>query len=380
MEKKELISSKKKVLILITKGNFGGAQRYVYEIATNIPKNDFDVVVACGEGETLKNKLRESGIRVIEIRSSKRNINIIRDIKLFFELLKIIKQEKPDVLHLNSSKIGGIGSVIGRIQKVPNIVFTAHGWAFNENRNILSKIIIKFLHSVTILLSHRTIAVAEKIKTSISSFSFIKNKMVIIYNGIKNYKLLTAKESSEKLGIEKDKMVIISIAELHSNKGLDIAIKSISLLSKKMQEKINYLIIGNGEERDSLEKLIRDLDLENNVRLVGFLPDAKIFLSAANIFLLPSRTEALPYVILEAGLAGLPIIATSVGGIPEIIKDMQNGILVPPNNSKEIAEAISYYLDHKDKQKEFGKNIKQTILELFPFSKMISETLKIYNS
>ena len=374
----ETKNNKKKVLICITKANFGGAQRYVYELATNIPKESFEVVVACGEGETLKSKLQEKGIRVISIESSKRNISISRDIKLFFELLKIIRQEKPDVLHLNSSKISGVGGVAGRIEGVPKIVFTAHGWAFNENRSFLSKVIIKILHSITVLLSHTTIAVAEKIKTSISSLSFIRNRIVVICNGIKNYKLLSIKESSEKLGIESGKTIIMSIAELHPSKGLDIAIKSISLLPKEKQEKISYLILGSGEEKDSLEKLITDLGLENSVRLLGFVPDAKSFLRVADMFLLSSRTEAFPYVILEAGLAGVPTIATNVGGIYEVIKDMQNGILVPPRNPREIAEAISYLLDRKDKQKEFSKNIKQTVSEFFPFSKMLEETLRVY--
>lgn len=371
--------AKKKVLICITKANFGGAQRYVYELASNIPKDEFDIVVACGEGDTLKNKLQENGIRVINLESSKRNINVVRDVKLFFELLKIIKKEKPDVLHLNSSKVGGVGSLAGRIAKVPNIIFTAHGWAFNENRSMISKFVIKVLHSITVLLSHTTIAVAEKIKNSISSFSFIKEKIAVIPNGIKNYKLLTIKESLEKLGVSgSNKTIIVSIAELHPSKGLDTAIRAISLLREDRRSKIIYLILGNGEEKSVLEGLIKDLRLDETIKLLGFVPEAKSLLSGADLFLLPSRTEAFPYVLLEAGLAGVPTIATSVGGIPELIKDMQNGILVPPRNPREIAEAISYLLDHKDKQKEFSKNIKQTVSEFFPFSKMLEETLHIY--
>ena len=93
---------------------------------------------------------------------------------------------------------------------------------------------------------------------------------------------------------------------------------------------------------------------------------------------MPSRTEAFPYAILEAGMAGLAIIATSVGGIPEVIKDMQNGILVHPCNPKEIAEAILYLLNHPDKQKEFGSEIKKLFQTFFSLEKMISETNHLY--
>ncbi|HEY4494541.1 MAG TPA: glycosyltransferase family 4 protein [Candidatus Paceibacterota bacterium] len=373
------IPRKKKVLLCITKGNFGGAQRYVYELATNIPKEEFEVVVACGEGETLREKLKEKNIRVVDLESSRRDINIVRDIKAFFEIKRLIRKERPDIIHLNSSKIGGLGALAGRIEKVPNIIFTAHAWAFNENRGFLSKTVIKILHFITILLSHTTIAVAEKIKNSISSLSIVKEKIVVIHNGIKNFKILTKKDSLEKLGLPKtNKTVIISISELHPNKGIDIAIKAISFLPQEKRNRIIYLVLGDGEEKSILNNLIEALNMKDHIKFLGFVPDAKSLLSGADLFLLPSRTEAFPYVILEAGLSGIPIIATSVGGIPETIKDMQNGILVPPRNPREIAEAISYYLDHKEKQKEFSKNIKQTISEFFTFDKMLTDTLDIY--
>jgi glycosyltransferase involved in cell wall biosynthesis len=106
--------------------------------------------------------------------------------------------------------------------------------------------------------------------------------------------------------------------------------------------------------------------------------NAKSILPGADIVLVPSRTENLPFAVLEPGLYGLPIIATSVGGIPEIIKDMRNGILVHPRNPKEIAEAIIYMLHHKERTKEFGIEIKNTVTNFFSFEKMLSETIDIY--
>ena len=135
---------------------------------------------------------------------------------------------------------------------------------------------------------------------------------------------------------------------------------------------------GDGEEKENLNKLVFELGIENIVRFLGFVPDAKKLLSGADIFLLPSRTEAFPYSILEAGMAGLPVIATSVGGVSEMIHDMQNGILVHPQNPKEMAEAILYILDHEENRKEFGHEIKKTITNFFSLEKMLSETIKIY--
>ncbi len=370
---------KKKILFLITKGNFGGAQRYVYDLATSLPKDKFEVTVACGQGGLLIERLKEARphdavgqakIRTIEIESLDRDIKTFKDFTVFKNLIKIIKQEKPDIIHLNSSKIGGLGSLAGRICKVPKIIFTGHGWAFNENRNFLQKNLILFLHWLTILLCNTTIAVSEKAKKDIDWLPFIKEKIKVVYNGIGKFDLAPREAS--------DKTRIFSISELHKNKGIDVALKAISLLPKEIREKIIYAVAGDGEERAGLEKMAKELQIENLVRFLGFVPDAKKLLSDCDIFLLPSRTEAFPYAILEAGMAGSPIIATSVGGIPEIIHDMQNGILIHPQNPKEIAEAILYLLSHPEKQKEFGNEIKKTVTNFFSLNTMLEETTRLY--
>lgn len=370
---------KQKILYVITKGNFGGAQKYVYDLATHLPQEQFEVVVACGQGETLKQKLTEKNIRVIELPDSERDINFFKDLKTFFDILKIIKEERPDIINLNSSKIGGLGSLAGRFGKVPKIIFTAHGWAFNEKRSTLSKFIIIFLHWITVFLSHQTIAVSQKTKNDLAWLPFIKQKITVIHNGIENFKFVSKEESRLKLAPQNEgKILIYSISEMHQNKGLDIALKALSLLPSNIREQILYIVAGSGEEKKKLEKLAHELKVDGITKFFGFVDNAKQYLKGADIFLFPSRNENLPFAILEAGLAGLPIIATSVGGIPEIIVDMQNGILVHPNKPKEIAEAILYYLEHPKKQKEFSKNIRETVSNSFSLEKMLQHTINVY--
>lgn len=369
----------KKILFMVTKGNFGGAQRYVFDLATNLPKDQFESVVACGEGTSLRNKLKEKNIRVVELLSSQRDINIIKDIKAFFEIKKIIDQERPDILHVNSSKAGGLGALAGRLAGVPKIIFTAHGWAFNENRSSLSKFIILCLHWITILLSHSTIAVSRKTKRDIGSMPFVEHKIKVVHNGLEHFDLLPRAEAEQILVKKNDKQVVFfTLSELHWNKGLDTALQGIAELPSEIKEKIIYYIAGSGEERERLENLVEKLGIKDSVCFLGFVDDAKKLLSGADVFLFPSRNENLPFAILEAGYAGLPIIATSVGGIPEIIKDMQNGILIHKDNKKEVLEAITHLLNHPEKQKEFGEEIRKTVSTFFTLDKMVQETVRVY--
>lgn len=384
------MQEKKKILFCITKGNFGGAQRYVFDLATHMSKTVFDIVVACGQGGLLIERLKEANIRTIEIEGLEREIKTEKDFEVLKNLIKIIREEKPNIVHFNSSKIGFLGSLAVLFLKLSSIIhnskfiirsiFTSHGWAFNEqNRSTFSKIIFYIAHYFTVLVCDTTIAVSEKTKNDITWLPFIKDKIKIVHNGIEKFKTLSKKEAAEIL-VKKDKKetVILTLAELHHNKGIDVALQGISLLPQNVKERINYYIAGNGEERENLEKLADDLKIKNTVHFLGFMADAKKLLSGADIFLLPSRTENLPYAVLEAGFLGVPVIATSVGGIPEIIRDMQNGILVYPKNPKEIAEAIMYMLDHKDKQKEFGSEIKKTVTNFFSLEKMLKETIELY--
>lgn len=373
------MNGKKKILLVITKAEpMGGAQKHVYDLATHLSKTDFDIVVACGYGHTLKDKLRDAGVRVVELVNSERDINTSKDWATFKELRKLIREEKPDVLHLHSSKIGGLGGLAGRIEKVPKIIFTGHGWAFNENRGFLSKTVIIFLHWLTILLAHKTMAVSQKTAHDIDWLPFVKNKVRVVYNGVSKLPSVTKKEAREFFGVDSKKTLIFSLSELHKNKGVDLAIRAIKILPEEKREKVVYCVAGTGEEKENLEKLIAELRVRDSVKLLGFIPNGSQYLPGADIFMMPSRTEAFPYSLLEAGQAGLPIIATSVGGMPELIKDMHNGILVYPNNSTEIAEAISYLLEHKDRAKEFGKEIKNTVKNFYSIDRMVSETIGIY--
>ena len=160
--------TRKKILFVITKSNWGGAQQYVFTLATHFSKQGNAVtVVLGGTGDTgapvglLAERLKQHGIPTIFLTSFARDISLVHDIRSFFELHKIISSIRPDILHVNSSKAGGIGALAGRIAGVKNVIYTAHGWAHREARNPLSKLLLWFISWVTILLSHKTIAVSE---------------------------------------------------------------------------------------------------------------------------------------------------------------------------------------------------------------------------
>ena len=378
-----------KILYLITKSNWGGAQRYVFDLASEL-KDKHEVIVGLGGEGTLKINLEKENVRVIPIKQLGRDVKASSDLKSFFDILKILKKEKPDVVHLNSSKIGIIGALACRVAGIKKIIFTAHGWAFNEDRPAWQKLLIKTIAYSTIILCHKTIAVSKNIADSFLRWPFTKNKIIVVHNGIekiefiekeKALKELTSHSPILKEAIEttKEPLVVGMIGELHKIKGQIYAIEAIKDLLKEFPN-ILLLIIGGGEEEKKLNEAINKLELKRNVFLLGHIPKASRYLKAFDIFLLASLSEALAYVVLEAGQAGLPVVATNVGGIPEIISNNETGILIKSKNTKEIVLGIKCMIKNPENKKFFGEKLRSEIEAKFTLKNMLDGTTKIYNS
>ncbi|MCA9365341.1 glycosyltransferase, partial [Candidatus Kaiserbacteria bacterium] len=371
------------ILYLITKSNYGGAQKYVFDLATNLDKNQYEVVVALGGSGALKDKLIESNIRVISINSLQRDISIKKELLSFWEIYKIVKKEKPDVFHINSSKAGGIGGFIGRICFVPKIIFTAHAWVFNETRPSWQKLILKFLHWLTVILSHQTITVSDALKKQMN-WPFATRKMITIHNGLSKIYFLNKNEARHELATLEPKLKHYindiwtgSIGELHTTKRHDVMINAVANLVAEGHQ-IRHLIIGEGELKNELDEIIKKLNLTENIFLMNHLDKASKYLKAFDIYTQPSRSEALGYTVIEATMAGLPIIASEVGGIPEIIENNKEGILVPKENSTALYNALILLLKNKELANKYANTALNKSLE-FTLEKMISKTSSLYN-
>jgi len=376
----------KRVLLVITKSNFGGAQKYVFELAKSLSRNGFEVAVALGGNGVLIDKLKISQIPVFILPSLGRDISFFSDFKSGFELFKVIDQYKPDILHLNSSKIGAIGSIVGRMCLVPRIVFTIHGWAFNEERSVLSKILIKSIYSITIFFSHASLAVSQMTADQakiLPLYSLFQNKIKVVLNGIEIPNFISKTEArsflSQKCNTDlSSKTIVGQIAELHPIKSIRTLITSAQALVSKYPNLV-FLIIGDGEEKESLARLILELNLQDKVFLTGYIDNAAQYIKAFDIFTLTSKSEALALVLLEAGLAEVSVIASRVGGIPEIIEDKHTGQLFESSNSNELSAKIEYVLNMSSFEKEMIlKNFHDKILDSFLIEHVTKNTTAHY--
>ncbi len=317
---------------MITKSNWGGAQRYVFDLATALPKGQFDVSVALGGNGLLAQKLQLAGIVVYHSTAMSRDVSFNKDVQSFFELYRLFTKGQPDVVHLNSSKAGALGALAARMAGVTTIIFTAHGWPFGEKRSALSRSVIWLASWITALLSSKVICVSEHDLHQAQKMPFITNKAVRIYNGIDIHAPLGDGGTIRK-AFPPNVSITGTVGELNKNKN------QIALLKKARNDASMYVaIVGEGEDRAMLERVLFEYGLKDRVKLFGFMPASEV-LKGFDTFALPSLKEGLPYVLLEAKAAGLPIEANPVGGIPEILA----GKLEDFTLEKMVGETIKLY-------------------------------------
>ena len=374
------IMRKKKILCVITKSVWGGAQRYVFDLATNLPRNRFDVTVAAGGNSHLIQKLHNAEIPTVSIPHLERNIKPINEILSLWSLFKIFRDKRPDVVHLNSSKIGGLGAVAARLAGVPNIIFTAHGWAFNEDRPRWQRSFIVFLSWFAARFQHHIIHVSKRDFDATLALGIAAPKKAEFIPLGRTTPNFLPKDKARKFWFQKTgrkispgTKLVGTIAELTKNKGLNHLIDAIYNL-QSTSYKLQAIIIGEGEEREKLQNKINSLGLQNTVHLAGFVPDAAQYLKAFDIFVLPSLKEGLPYTLLEARHAEIPVAASDVGGVPDIIRHGKEGFLVEPRNPEKLANAILLLLKDGIRTKRTNPD---NDLEL---ETMLKKTIALYES
>jgi glycosyltransferase involved in cell wall biosynthesis len=329
----------KRVLYLITKATWGGAQRYVFDLATNAKRQGYEVSVAYGNWGKLARDLERSGIEMVPIASLGRNISLLSDIQSFYAIWRCIRETRPDVVHVNSSKAAALGALAARLIGVRHIIFTAHGWPFKENRSVIWKSVIYCISWFTAVLSHETIVVSKSDEVIGKKMLVAGKKVRYVPLGIVPPEFLDSETAAAKLSLSPSPWPkVVTIAELTPNKGIRFAVEAVALL-KKSGTNVSYFIAGDGENHSALTERAKVLDVADRVHFLGFIPDAATYLHAFDMCLLPSIKEGMPYVLLEAAYADLPIVATSVID-PGFFEKYPLVTKVDPANPEALAHAI----------------------------------------
>lgn len=378
----------KKIALVVTQSSWGGAQRYVYDLALSFKRQGHVVLVVAGKDKDpiLLKRLEEQQIETMTLASLIRSINPFIDIVCLIQLFLLFKSRKFDVVHLNSSKAGILGSAAAWFACSPCIVYTAHGFVFNEQLSPITKRFYIFIERFSSFFRDLIITVSELDHHTALQYGIVpRQKLRTIWNSIdvtcdtyvERQKARTYLLGDVDINLN-DKFVIGCVANFYTNKGLSYLITAMQSVVKKYPHAV-LLIIGDGSLRPDLEKLIIHMGLNHHVFLVGYRNDPEQHLKAFDLLVLSSLKEGLSYTLLEAARARVPIIATAVGGTPEIIYDHIHGLLVHPSDIESLAEAVVAAIQDPQTLKHYAIQAHERVTKEFDIENMVSTTLEAYS-
>ena len=357
---------KLKIVQVITRmDHAGGAQIHVRDVVSYLQRQGHPVHLITGAMENIHQGFGH--IPTYHVNKLVRELRPLADVRAFFETRKILKMIDPDIVATHSSKAGIIGRLAAKSLRIP-VIFTAHGWSFTEGMPNPKRAIYRLIEKLAGVFTDRVIAVSEYDKQlAIRRKVIHERKIISIQNGVHDYPL-------------KHPKVFNAVPRLTMIARFDIPKKQINLLeslSKLKHLEWTMHFVGDGTEKLKAEQYANELGIAHRVFFEGWRKDVETVLEKSDIFLLISGYEGLPLSILEAMRAGLPIIATEVGGVKEAVK-VGNGILVETDDHEGLKSAIERLIKDKDLRTQMGTKSRKLFEEQFTFAKMMEETMSLY--
>ena len=364
-----------RILYVITLPDIGGAQTHLLEVACAMQKSGHDVQIVAGKYGWLTEQLAIKGIEISVIDELVREISLKKDLATVHKIRNIIKKWHPDIVHCHSSKAGIVGRIAAFIEGVPSI-FTAHGWAFTEGIPFFKRVIYSLVERVMLNFTAYVLCVSEYDKALAEKWFLSKSpKLLAVHNGIKDTFYVKLHKDVLCTGVLK----LIMVGRFSLQKDHLLLIRAVEKINNEYPNSVFLTLVGDGELFEGAEQYVNTHGLKNVISLLGERIDINELLVQNDVFCLISNYEGLPISIIEAMRAGLPVIASDVGGNNELVKDGLNGFLVERGNSEQLVERISFLLEHKEILRELGQKSREFYLKEFSAEQMMKRISQAYS-
>ena len=363
-----------RILYVITKSEIGGAQTHLMEVVRYMHYAGHDVLVVTGTAGWLTNELATIGVDYVILPDLIREINPAKDIKTITSICHILEDKQPDIIHCHSSKAGIVGRIAGAIKNIP-AVFTAHGWAFTSGVSPVKRIIYTAIEHMMLGITSKVICVSE-FDRQLAKRWFLHNynRIVTIHNGIVDKKFISSTVREYTLPLK-----LVSVARFSHQKNNMELIRVVEQVNKLYSDSLQLNMVGDGSLLSEAQAYVTSHKLENDVHFLGSRTDVDDILNQNDIFCLISNYEGLPISIIEAMRAEMPIIASNVGGVNELVQDEVNGFLIPRGNISELVDKLKYILHHKELIKSMGEASRKIYEEEYTADRMNKKILSVYN-
>ena len=391
------ILKKTRVIHIITRLDKGGSAETTLLIVSLMNHEKYDVFLAHGlslesrmsimekEAVSLDMSLAEAkGVSLFALPSLVRRLSFKNDLLAFISIYRLIKRIKPHIVHTHTSKAGVLGRLAACLAGVPIIIHTPHGHVFHSYYGPIMTKIFVFTEKILSFITDKITALTnrereEHLEEGIASIE----KYVIIHSGVMLDRLMNMSVDIEagkkEYGIPQDCNVIGVIGRLVPIKGHKYLVSAAKKIVKEFSNTV-FVFVGDGYLNASLERQAESIGVRKNIIFTGWRKDAAEILNLFDILVFPSLNEGMGKVLVEGMALGKPIVASSVGGIIDLVRNGENGILVPPGDSDALGNAILQLIKNRNLAEELGKNGKAKVYPEFDVSVMVKEIDDLYES
>ena len=383
-----------KLFHIITRLDMGGSAQNTLDTCLLLDQSTYDVYLAYGlsleskmtdaEKKQVENKLhlgRGLGVNIIPLPELVRRIDPINDLKTFYSLFGLIKRTKPDIVHTHSSKAGVLGRLAAKLAGVPHIVHTPHGHVFYGHFHPIAARIYQWIEKLLALITDRMVALTAGEKNDYINLSVCHpDKLLQIHSGV-NLKLFSnlnadIPKKRQSLGIGGTGPVIGFVGWLLPIKGPMHLLRSMKIVWRH-HPNTSLVFVGKGDLDHALKAEALKMNANDRVVFLGWRPDIQEIMSIFDIFVLPSLNEGMGRVLIEAMAAGKPVVASEVGGIPDLVRHNETGFLVPPADEMNLSEAILRLLQNPDEARTMGECGKAQCLQ-YSTEAMVDKIEELY--
>jgi len=356
-----------RILYLITRSELGGAQIHLLDLLSGF-REHLEMEVGVGEDGYLVEKVRSLGIPCHVVPHLVQPMRPVDDCRAAFQLVDLIRRVKPDVVHTHTSKVGVLGRLAARLAGVPS-VFTAHTWCFAEGTSWKWKAAGIPSERLAARWSSSIINVSEANRRLALSYRITKEtRLLTIHNGIMDS---PHRAQPERSGIP----TIVVVGRCAPQKDQALFLQALS----ELRTPARVLMVGDGPTRPALETTAERLGIRGRVDFLGQRLDVAELLAGAHIFALPTKWEGFPLSILEAMRAGLPVVASNVGGVAEAVVDGKNGFLIPSGDRDAFREGLRKLIESPALRRQMGEIGRYNYETKFTMDAMLRKTLAVYH-
>jgi glycosyltransferase involved in cell wall biosynthesis len=381
-----------KVLRVIARLNVGGPALHVAYLTAGLATRGYETTLVAGtlaRGEESMASVSESrGVRIETLPALHREIGVVRDAQAILRLARLIKRERPTILHTHTAKAGAVGRIAALLAggaRPPIIVHTFHGHVLRGYFNPLTTFGFRTLERLLARVTTTLIAVSPEVRDDLVKLHVAPaSKFTVVRLGIELDERTDVQddvraETRRQLGVGEDAFVVGWVGRMTAVKRTDDVVRALRGLVDRGVDA--YLcLVGDGPDRDHLEQYAHELGVVQRCLFVGYQEDVARFYSAIDALLLPSVNEGTPVSVIEALAAQRPAVATCVGGTPDIIRDGVDGFLVEVGDADALSDRLAELADDPERRAQMGADGRERVLGRYAVERLVDDIDRLYRS